>query len=140
MYSKADQLKNNKVKVKKVGMFEKKHKIKHKRNATDEDLLYFNWLRSEIRFCIVCGVPCECYHHIKESSMDKKIHSEVIPLCNNHHDRDLKLSAHKNKKEFTKIFPIESQRILASKLYEEFLASSFNNESNELELCFEETM
>ena len=140
MYSKSEQLKNNKVKVKKKTMFEKKHKMKHKRVATDEDLVYFQWLRSEVRYCIVCNSPDVEYHHIKKCSNDKKDHSRLICLCKEHHTNSKTMSAHGNKKEFIKLFPLKSQEVLAKRMYDKFLESSFNNQDDEVELVYEETL
>jgi len=148
MYSKADQLKNNKVKVKKVGMFEKKHKMKYKRVATDEDLIYFQWLRSEFRACVVpeCSNTDIDFHHLKfnetdtlHSSSARKNHKLVVSVCKQHHDKS-DCSFHKGKKEMAKIFTKESLTIIASKYYTQFLESSFNDQDDKIELVYEETL
>lgn len=113
MYSKESQLKHNKKKkVKKVS----------KNKPTAHEKKYLTWLQLQDVYCYACGKQDGIeWHHVKRSSTDKKDHTSLIPLCGNSCHRLGKYSAHGNTKWFRETFPMEEQRGIANKYYEEFL-------------------
>ena len=165
--SKKRQLSKTRIKPKKEATFgktptmwnnsnKKSKSFTPKSNTNDLEKLYFKWLFSEYRGCFFpdcCNTDIE-YHHLKfnetdtiHSSSASKKHNLVINVCSSHHDKG-SCSFHKGKAEMAKYFTKESLTILANKLYNEFLESSFyrdyqdslNNETEELELVFEEIL
>ena len=77
-------------------------------------------------------LPCFCcgeygsieLHHIKECSSDKKIHSEVLPLCGDKcHRLGTELSAHGTPRKFREVFPLEVQRNFAKMLHKRVMGS-----------------
>ena len=98
----------------------KKQKIKK------DDKEYLNWLneRRGVLKCFICGKTNNIeFHHIKDYSMQKKNHKEVLPLCGISCHRLGKFSAHGNAKWFKSKYPIEIQRNYAKKLYDRYKLS-----------------
>jgi hypothetical protein len=120
-YSKAEQLKSNKVK-KEPSFGKKNYKWNNKgiqRITNDSELSYIQWLRNQQLQCLICGSNEVELHHIKRSSTDKKNHKQLLPLCREHHTGS-SISPHGAKKQFFEIYPFESQVIIADKLYENY--------------------
>jgi hypothetical protein len=120
MYSKADQLKSNRIKPKREPSFGKKKSfIKPKRIATDSEVAFLNWLHEDKQMdtftCMACSKPVEHYHHVKEYSSDKKNHMRLIPLCNFHHLGG-ELSPHGTAKLWRSTYSMEFQIAEAKKL------------------------
>lgn len=122
-YTKEMQTGKKKKKIK-VSMFHKKQKrMISKSNATTEEKEYLNWLKEQDLNCFICNknIGIEL-HHIKEYSMQKKNHREVIPLCGVECHRLGKFSIHSNSKWFKSKYPLEMQREFASVLYSKYEA------------------
>lgn len=130
MYSKQDQLKKDK--VKKVSTFGKKKSCLKKKSKksllTKEEQDYLTWLQGrENSVCFVCGKrdfndDLE-WHHVKQSSSDKKNHFRLIPLCGHLHHRNGDLSPHGNAKNWKSTFSLEVQLIYAAEIYLEYINS-----------------
>ena len=131
MYSKQEQLKKDK--AKKVSTFGKKKSCLKKKSKksllTKEEQDYLTWLQGrENSVCFVCGKrnfndDLE-WHHVKNSSSDKKNHFRLIPLCGHLHHRNGDLSPHGNAKRWREIFSLEVQMKYATDIYEEYLISN----------------
>jgi hypothetical protein len=132
LYSKEQQLK--KVKEKKVLTFGKKKsylKKKSKKNLlTKEEQDYLTWLHNrENSVCFVCSKrrlfddDLE-WHHVKNSSSDKKNHFMLIPLCGHLHHRNGDLSPHGNAKRWRETFSLEVQLSYAAEIHLEYINSA----------------
>jgi len=86
-----------------------------------KDKAFLSWMHSQSFGCIVCGNPQIELHHIKEHSSDVKNDHEVLPLCEFHHKYSDHLSPHGSPKKWREVYPIEEQRAIAQKYYEEYL-------------------
>lgn len=130
MFSKSEQLKKDK--VKNVSTFGKKKSCLKKKSKksllTKEEQDYLTWLQSrENSVCFVCGKrnfndDLE-WHHVKNSSSDKKNHFRLIPLCGHLHHRNGDLSPHGNAKRWRETFSLEMQLIYAAEIHLEYLNS-----------------
>lgn len=119
-----------KVKEKKVSTIGKKKsclKKKSKKNLlTKEEQDYLTWLQGrENSVCFVCGKrnfndDLE-WHHVKNSSSDKKNHFRLIPLCGSKHHRNGELSPHGGARKFRETFTYEEQLFYAAKIHLEYL-------------------
>ena len=131
MYSKEQQLK--KVKEKKVSTFGNKKSCLKKKSKksllTKEEQDYLIWLQSrENSVCFVCGKrnfndDLE-WHHVKQSSSDKKNHFRLIPLCGHLHHRNGDLSPHGNAKRWRETFILEVQLFYAAEIHLEYINSA----------------
>ena len=134
MYSKQDQLKKDK--VKKVLTFGKKKSCLKKKSKksllTKEEQDYLTWLQGrENSVCFVCGKrkfndDLE-WHHVKNSSSDKKNHFRLIPLCGHLHHRNGDLSPHGNAKRWRETFTLEMQLIYATEIHLEYLSNIYSS-------------
>lgn len=93
-----------------------------KNKPTELEQEYLNWLRTQDYKCFVCDSPWENYHHVKTHSSDDKVHSEVIPLCLEHH-MGTKLSPHGASRKFRLTFTMKQQRYVANNMFKDFLRS-----------------
>ena len=128
MYSKQEQLKKDK--AKKVSTFGKKKSCLKKKSKksllTKEEQDYLTWLQGrENSVCFVCGKrnfndDLE-WHHVKNSSSDKKNHFRLIPLCGSKHHRNGELSPHGGARKFRETFTYEEQLFYAAKIHLEYL-------------------
>ena len=125
MYTKEEQLK--KVKKKKVSTFGKKNILKKKsQNLSKDEKDFLNWLQTrENTVCFVCGKN-DFYdkiewHHVKNSSSDKKNHFRLIPLCGSKHHKNGELSPHGGARKFRETFTYEEQLFYAAKIHLEYL-------------------
>ena len=128
MYSKQEQTK--KVKKVKVSTFGKKKSCLKKKSKksllTKEEQDYLTWLQGrENSVCFVCGKrnfndDLE-WHHVKNSSSDKKNHFRLIPLCGHLHHRNGDLSPHGNAKRWRETFSLQVQLIYAAEIHLEYL-------------------
>ena len=99
-----------------------KPSMKNKKKITQDDKDYLEWFANQELPCFVCGTYYGIEgHHIKNSSVDKKIHTEILPLCSNHHRGNIGLSAHMTPKEFRKLYPVEVQREYAKEIHDRYL-------------------
>ena len=96
------------------------------RIATDSEVEYLSWLKSQELFCIACGKLATELHHLKfdesnkiHTSTAKKDHKLVVPLCCEHHTGN-KCSFHGNKKEMAKLFTKDSLIVIANKIYQKW--------------------
>ena len=113
MFSKAEQLRKTK---------KPKASMKNKPKITQHEKDYLQWLQSQDAKCFSCGASNGIeWHHVKRSSVDKKDHTRLIPLCGVSCHRLGKFSAHNNPKWFRETFPIEQQLEVGEKYYERFL-------------------
>ena len=129
MYSKQDQLKKDK--VKKVSTFGNKKSCLKKKSKksllTKEEQDYLTWLQGrENSVCFVCGKrnfndDLE-WHHVKQSSSDKKNHFRLIPLCGHLHHRNGDLSPHGSPKNFRNTYPLYIQMAYAESIHKEYLS------------------
>lgn len=101
----------------------KRTRIKPKPQKIEKiDREYLNWVHLQGYGCLICGTHNQIeWHHIKEYSSDKKNHRELLPLCAYHHRLGTDISAHSNAKAFKAKFPMDLQREIAKKIYEQFL-------------------
>lgn len=127
MYTKEEQLK--KLKKKKVSTFGKKNILKKKsQNLSNDEKDFLNWLQiRENTVCFVCGKN-DFYdkiewHHIKNSSSDKKNHFRLIPLCGSKHHRNGDLSPHGNAKKWKETYSLEVQLMCAAGIHLEYINS-----------------
>ncbi len=121
-----------KVKEKKVSTFGKKKSCLNKKSKknllTKEEQDYLTWLQGrENTVCFVCGKrnfndDIE-WHHVKNSSSDKKNHFRLIPLCGHLHHRNGDLSPHGNAKKWRETFSLEVQLIYAARIHLEYINS-----------------
>ena len=128
LYSKQEQLKKDK--AKKVSTFGKKKSCLKKKSKksllTKEEQDYLTWLQGrENSVCFVCGKrnfndDLE-WHHVKNSSSDKKNHFRLIPLCGHLHHRNGELSPHGSPKKWRETFSLEVQLIYAAEIHLEYL-------------------
>lgn len=96
--------------------------VKEDKSITKVQKNFLNWLKLQSEDCYCCGRQRGIeYHHIKERSQDKKVHTELIPLCGVECHRLGKFSVHGNSKWFREHFPIQEQREFARGLYERYL-------------------
>lgn len=138
MYSKAEQLKNNK--VKKGGMFGKKKyawnnsgkkskglsKISEKKKASSEDIEYLNYMKSLDLPCAICGGIGEELHHLRlddsdrlHTSSGKRDHKLILPVCREHHTGK-EASFHGNKYGLAKLVTKEFLLAIANGYYERY--------------------
>ncbi len=113
------------------GTVKKALRNKSKSNiVSQEDREYLDWLHKEEQgynyHCFVCGNnnsnDTTEWHHVKESSGDRKDHKRQIPLCGNEHHRlGTGLSAHGTPKKFRETYPMKVQYKHAEKIYSDFL-------------------
>lgn len=104
MYSKDQQTKKNKAS-----------------KITQHERDYLEWLQHLYTFCYRCGEANGIeWHHCKENSTDKKVHTELIPLCGIECHRLGKYSVHGNPVWFREHFPIKEQREFARSIYKRF--------------------
>ena len=106
----------------------KKYSIKKKSVkslASVEDREYLEYLKGQDLRCFKCGKRDGVeLHHIKEYSMQKKNHKEVIPLCGVEcHRLGVELSAHGTAKKFREVFALEVQLKFARELYRNYKES-----------------
>lgn len=102
------------------GSFGKKRTaIKPKRIATDEELKYLKWIKSQDLECFVCGSSNVVLHHIKEKSTDKKNHKRLLPLCINHHTGEV-FSPHGTPILWRKQYTIGRQNRVADEIYKRY--------------------
>ena len=128
MYSKQEQLKKDK--AKKVSTFGKKKSCLKKKSKksllTKEEQDYLTWLQGrENSVCFVCGKrnfndDLE-WHHVKNSSSDKKNHFRLIPLCGHLHHRNGDLSPHGNAKRWRETFSLVVQLSYAAEIHLEYI-------------------
>ena len=90
-----------------------------KQNQT-KDSAFLSWMHSQGYGCIVCNNPQIELHHVKEHSSDVKNDHEVLTLCEFHHKYSNYLSPHGSPKKWREVYPIEVQRAMAQKYYEEY--------------------
>lgn len=106
-------------------MYTKQQQLKKikKEKITDQEKQYLNWLnenRSTFK-CFVCNRSISIeFHHIKNRSTDKKVHTKLIPLCMDHH-RYNKLSPHNGPKLWRETYSMQVQEDYAKNIYQEFL-------------------
>jgi len=111
---------HGRIKPKRESTFGYKKAIKPKRNTNDAEKAYLDYLQTRTDAkCMVCGVPVEHWHHVKEYSTDKKDHTSLIPLCQLHHVGEL-LSPHGTPKEWRKRYSMKFQKMVALKYYLEY--------------------
>jgi len=118
MYTKADQLKSNRIKPKKSQ--KNKDRVKPKGLS---DKPFMTWLHDVKQpVCFSCGRQNGIeLHHIKEASTDAKNDREVLPLCGIEcHRLGKMLSAHGTPSQFREVYPVKKQRAYALKLYLEY--------------------
>ena len=128
MFGKNQQLTWNK--EKKVSTFGKKKSSLKKKSKKSllikEEQDYLTWLQGrENSVCFVCGKrnfndDLE-WHHVKNSSSDKKNHFRLIPLCGHLHHRNGDLSPHGNAKRWRETFSLQVQLIYAAEIHLEYL-------------------
>ena len=63
------------------------------------------------------------WHHVKNSSSDKKNHFRLIPLCGHLHHRNGDLSPHGNAKRWRETFSLEVQLSYAAEIHLEYINS-----------------
>lgn len=105
-------------------MYSKKEQLfKNKKDGiTKDERAYLSWFALQSLPCIVCGTYSNIQgHHCKERSTDKKIHTQLIPLCVEHHLGN-KISPHGTPRLFREKYPIEAQRTIAFVIYNKYLA------------------
>ena len=134
MYSKQDQLKKDK--VKKVSTFGNKKSCLKKKSKksllTKEEQDYLTWLQGrENSVCFVCGKrnfndDLE-WHHVKNSSSDKKNHFRLISLCGHLHHRNGELSPHGSPKKWRETFSLEVQLSYAAEIHLEYLSNIYSS-------------
>ena len=134
MYSKQEQLKKDK--VKKVSTFGKKKSCLKKKSKksllTKEEQDYLTWLQGrENSVCFVCGKrnfndDLE-WHHVKNSSSDKKNHFRLISLCGHLPHRNGDLSPHGNAKRWRETFTLEMQMEYATEIHLEYLSNIYSS-------------
>ena len=130
MYSKQEQTKKaKKVKVSTFGKKKSCLKKKSKKSLlTKEEQDYLTWLQCrENSVCFVCGKinfndDLE-WHHVKNSSSDKKNHFRLIPLCGHLHHRNGELSPHGSPKKWRETFSLEVQMEYAAEIHQEYFRS-----------------
>ena len=131
MFTKEDQLKKDK--VKKVSTFGKKKSCLKKKSKksllTKDEQDYLTWLQGrENSVCFVCGRRNFSddleWHHVKQTSSDKKNHFRLIPLCGHLHHRNGDLSPHGNAKKWKATFSLQVQMEYATDIYEEYLINN----------------
>ena len=99
-----------------------KYNGKNKKTITQDDKDYLEWFSNQDIPCFVCGTYENVEgHHIKESSSDKKVHTEILPLCMYHHRLGQILSAHGTPKKFREDYPMETQRGFANEQFNRYL-------------------
>lgn len=100
-----------------------KYSSKNVKVVDVEGLKYLHILKGMDLPCFACGAYGSIeLHHIKECSSDKKVHTEVLPLCGDKcHRLGTELSAHGTPKKFREVFPIELQREFAKELYKKVM-------------------
>lgn len=102
-----------------------KPSMKNNRKVSGEDKAYLEYLQTTSYTCMVCGTGMNIeWHHVKRDSSDKKDHTSLIPLCYMHHRLSDKISAHGTPKLFRQTYPVDAQRVLARKIYDEYLSLS----------------
>lgn len=90
---------------------------------SDIEREYLNWLQQQNHNCFVCGISSNIeMHHVKKSSVFKKNHKILIPLCIEHH-KGKSLSPHGSPNLFRSAFSMEQQLKVANELYNTFLES-----------------
>ncbi len=99
-----------------------KYSAKNKKLITVEDSAYLKWLKSLSVVCFCCGKQNGIeWHHVKQTSSDKKNHKRLIPLCGIIcHRLGTVLSAHSTPKKFRAIFSIEKQNAHADEFYKKY--------------------
>lgn len=94
-----------------------------KNKPTELEQEYLNWLQNQVHYrCFVCGDYWHDMHHVKLHSSDKKVHTELIPLCTNHHI-GTEVSPHGTPSKWRLVFTMKQQRYVANNMFKDFLRS-----------------
>lgn len=88
--------------------------------ASKEGREYLQYSKEQELPCWICGKFAHDRHHPKEFSSDKKVHTQILPLCKEHHTGN-ELSPHGTPRKWREKFPIDFQRKEGDRYYQEYL-------------------
>ena len=89
---------------------------------TQHERSYLEWLQHLYVGCFHCGGHNMIeWHHVKLKSTDKKRHTELLPLCREHHTGN-KFSPHGTPGHWRSRYNIMIQRDSAKVFYERYLS------------------
>lgn len=97
--------------------------MKNKNKISDIEREYLDYFALSIKPCFVCETIENVQgHHVKEHSTDRKDHTKLLPLCEEHHTGTT-FSPHGTPRSWREAYSIEFQREVAEMHFDEFMES-----------------